>query len=347
MFVTHSITVDGSTPKHIVSHDTGEADSRIGGMCVRCSKHSFVFGLRLWVMLMFDRIGLGIDRPVLWTRGRGCLELARTISSVEPIRVVGDLVETCVEHRASLLVSRRLPPSADLLASAAPIDFDPDRIEHIVAAVAGGPHSILSAEIAARLSEVIGAPATMVSAYASDEHQGAALATLESLASAVPNLEQRLIEATRMTDMVDQLGPGTLLVLGASGGSWFQRVFFGPGAKLRSEASSGAVVVRSAPRRVFQVMETPIWVGPMLAVDDLLATHEEPVVAVAEDGMLIGIVYREDLTTSTTATVGSVMRVETGIDLMAEIDTLGLSEVAGGAFPVVDDDGRLVGSLRR
>lgn len=270
------------------------------------------------------------------------------LSSREPVRVTKGLAETCIEHQAELLVSRRLSASSGLISGASPIDFDPDRIKRVVAAVAGGPHSVLAARMASRMGHVLDVPSTMFSAYASDLDQGEALATIEAIAVSVPNLEYRLVESEQVADVVEHLGQGTLLVMGASGGSWFQRIFFGPGAKLRSEATAGAVVVTSAPLRVFESMQEPVCVGPMLRIDDLRRTHEEPVVAVVIDGILQGIVECSQLDQSSgDATVGSVMEPFDGIDAFADCSSLGPAPIPGAAYPVVGEGRRLVGSLRR
>ena len=300
-------------------------------------------------MLIFDRTELRVDKPVLWTRGRGCRELATVLSDAEPVRVQGDLVDTCVEHRAELLVSRRLASSSDFISGASPIDFEPERIRRVVATVAGGPHSVLAAQVAARLGIVLDAPTTMVSAHRSEHDQGAALATIEAIAGQVGRIEYRLVEADGMADMVEQFAPGTLLVLGAPGGGWLRRMFLGPGAKLRSEATTGAVVVRAAPQRAFQAMDAPVFVGPMLRVEDLLRTHvHESVVAVVDDGVLVGVVVLEDVADGDVSrTVGEVMVPTQGIGLMETVEDLQPPRRTGAAEPVVDDDGRLVGALRR
>ncbi len=299
-------------------------------------------------MLTFDRTSLGVDRPVLWTRGRGCRELAEVLSDVEPVRVTDQLAQVCIDHRAELLVSRRLSTAQDLVNRASPVDFDTGKIDRVVAAVGGGPHSVLAAEVAARVGEVLGLHATMISAYREPSGQGGALQAIEAIADRVPTLEYRLVEAAKIADLSEHLDEGTLVVLGASGGSWFQRLFFGPGAKLRSEAEAGAVVVRSAPRRVFQVMEPPVFVGPLLQVDDVRRTMAEPVVAIVDRGVLQGIVVLDDLDRARgDESVGSFAVPFDGIDVMAPVADLPASTYPGAALPVVSEDGRLVGAFRR
>ena len=63
-------------------------------------------------------------RPVPWTRGHGCGELARLLSDAEAPHVGGDLAETCVSRRAGLLVARKLPGALDLVSVTVPVEFD-------------------------------------------------------------------------------------------------------------------------------------------------------------------------------------------------------------------------------
>ena len=47
-------------------------------------------------------------RAVVWTRGKGCAELADLLGGGESSRVSGDPAEACINYRADLLVARRL-----------------------------------------------------------------------------------------------------------------------------------------------------------------------------------------------------------------------------------------------
>src|SRR5919106_3525590 len=98
-----------------------------------------------------------VDGPsVVWTRGEGCLELAETLAGKSASRISGDLGEGCIEHRADILVTKKLPGSFDLVNVAVPVDYHPESVTSVVATVAGGPHSELAAETAAALGRSLG-----------------------------------------------------------------------------------------------------------------------------------------------------------------------------------------------
>ena len=99
-----------------------------------------------------------------------------------------------------------------------------------------------------------------------------------------------------MGDLTSQIPDDALLVLGAPGGTWFHRLFFGAGARLRQAAPNGAVVVRSAPLRVFQVMDEPIYIAPLIGCAEALRVTSHRVLPVVEAGRLIGMVTRAALT---------------------------------------------------
>lgn len=283
--------------------------------------------------------------PVLWTRGSGCHELAELLSPVEPVRVQGDLAESCIRHRARLLVTRRLS-NFDLVGLAVPVDFDPGRIGRVVAAVAGGPHSPLAARVARRLGERLGVEAEMVCAYREDPESAVTL--IEGLYREVPDLSYRLVRTDNVSQILDSLSPDTLLVLGAPGGTWFQRTLFGPGARLRQRAPAGAVVVRAAPTRVFQVMQDPIFVGPLRQAADILRVHAEELLAVVDRGRLIGVVRREALRRAPPdATVASLMEPPVSVPIDGSLDdAVEVAAALGGApVPVTDETGVLVGTL--
>lgn len=285
---------------------------------------------------------------MVWTRGKGCRELAELLTDTEPTRIAGDPVGACVDRKADLLVARRLQSGFDLVDMAAPIDVEPEGLEAVVAAVAGGPHSALAAEVARRLGHSLGVPASIVSAYPSDADPGPAVRIVEEIYPRVPDVEYLTMPADDMSGLVSQLPERTLLVFGAPGGSWFQRRLFGPGARLRSHAPAGAVVVQSAPRRVFQEMGEPVFVAPMLHARDTLRIRTESTLAVAEAGRLVGLVRRQRL---------AELRPDTPVgDAMEEPISIGQVEPVAAArplqplfgpdpIPVVDDEERLVGGL--
>jgi len=288
--------------------------------------------------------GMTSSTPVLWTRGQGCAELATALSPVEPVRVTGDLATACIAHRARLLVARRLT-ATELVACAIPIDFPAEPVGAVVAAVSGGPHSSLAAVVARDLGRHWQVPASMACAYRDPEEKSAAedLVGRLSLASGVDGW---IYEAAEVPALFEQLPDQALLVLGAPGGSWFQRLLFGQGARLRHHAPHGAVIVRSAPRRVFQVMTEPVFVGPLMALGEVFRLHEARVVAVVEGGRLIGQVrWRPSMDPN--LKVGDVLEPAVAIlqtDEVGGIDGI-RADVDGSPVSVVDESGLLVGSL--
>ncbi|MFP3915277.1 MAG: hypothetical protein ACLFWM_10405 [Actinomycetota bacterium] len=287
-------------------------------------------------------------RRVLWTRGKGCRELAELLAGADAPRVQGDPVTSCVTERADLLVSRRIQPSFDLVDVAMPVDVDPEGVEAVVAAVAGGPHSVLAARVARRLGEALGVPASMVSAYPLEEGRRAAEEVVEQITPRVPEIEYRTMETAGMSDLVARLPERSLLVFGAPGGSWFRRHLAGPGARLRSHASAGAVVVRSAPRRVFQMMGEPVYVAPMLHVQDTLRIRTEDTLAVADGGRLVGLVRRSRLTgLRGDMPVGEAMEEPIAIGQLEPVEAARPLQPVFGVdpIPVVDGEERLVGGL--
>ena len=289
----------------------------------------------------------GGDLEVVWTRGRGCAELAALLANGEPSRISGDIEDECISKRADLLVSRRLPGGFDLVSVAVPIDFQPDKVTSVVATVAGGPHSLLAAETAAHLGAVLGVDAEMVSASSPGEASSSAEEVLNQLQAELGDLSGRIVEVDGVTELVDNLDDGALLVLGAPGGSWLQRSMFGPGARLRRTAQAGAVVVRSAPERVFRYMGEPVYVAPLRQADDTLRFHAEKTLAVAEDGLLVGLVRREKLTLAGEAPVGELMEEAQSVRVDETMSEAWELEPTFGPdpIPVTDHDEHLVGGL--
>jgi hypothetical protein len=246
-----------------------------------------------------------------------------------------------------LLISRRFPGSFDLVSVAVPLDFVPENVTSVVAAVAGGPHSFLAADTAARLARSLGVQAEMLSAIPPGEDPRGAQELLEHIALSVPETGGRVIEVDGISELVESLEEGTLVVFGAPGGSWLQRSMLGPGARLRSKAPAGAIMVRSAPDRVFRWMGDPVFVSPMRLADDTLRLHDQNVLAVADEGLLIGLVRRQSLEGAGDAAVGSLMEEamsakvdETIAEAMTLEPTFGRDPI-----PVTDHDEHLVGAL--
>lgn len=284
---------------------------------------------------------------VMWTRGKGCHELAEALGGSASDRISGDISTGCISQRADLLVSRKLPSGFDLVNIAVPIGYEPDRVTKVVAAVAGGPHSELSVETARRLATSLGVEAEMVSAARSDDEIPSAAEILDQIASRHPQMAKRVVVVDGVGELVEDLDEGTLLVLGAAGGSWLSRSRTGPGAKLRRTAQAGAIVVRSAPDRVFRFMDEPIYVAPLRQADDTLRLHPETTLAVADEGRLVGLVRRDGLIQAGTDPVATVMEEA----LSAKVDETLVEaavlepEFGGDPIPVTDHDEHLVGAL--
>lgn len=289
----------------------------------------------------------GDDLAVVWTRGRGCAELAELLAEGEPNRVAGDVEDECINLRADLLVSRRFPGSFELISVAVPVDFQPENVTSVVATVAGGPHSLLAAETAAQLGRALGVEAEMVSAASPDDGTSAAEEVLEQIGVTIPGLRSRVVEVEGISELVESLDDGALLVLGAPGGSWLQRSMFGPGARLRRTAQAGSVVVRSAPERVFRFMGDPVYVAPLRQADDTLRFHAESTLAVADQGRLIGLVRRDRLAQAGVAPVGDLMEEAMSVRVDETMSQAWALEPTFGVdpIPVTDHEEHLVGGL--
>lgn len=289
----------------------------------------------------------GVDPSVVWTRGRGCSELAELLAGSGANRIQGDLAQECIEHRADLLVSRKLPGSFDLVSVATPVDFQPEKVTSVVATVAGGPHSLLAGEMAARIGQGLEVPAEMVSAAPPGDQGGSAREVLEQLARELPGLDARVVEVSDVEELADSLEEGTLLILGAPGGSWLQRARLGPGARLRRTAQAGAIIVRSAPDRVFRFMGEPVYVAPLRLADDTLRMHQEKTLAVADQGRLVGLVRRERLVAAGGAPVESFMEEAMSVRVHGTLTEAWELEPTFGTdpIPVTDDEENLVGGL--
>jgi CBS domain-containing protein len=284
---------------------------------------------------------------VVWTRGEGCPDLASLLAGGEARRAGPDLRASCVEARADLLVSRK-PTSFDLVSVAVPYEFVPAGVRRVVAAVAGGPHSLLAARVARRLGEALDVPAALVAASAEESTDPAAEEALARAAAREPALESRVLRAASPGAAVRALPAGSLLVMGAPGGTWWRRQVSGPGRRLRLGAPAGAVVVRRAPRRCFHRMEDPAAMGVQMPAGEALRLASAPVVPVAEEGRLVGLVRRRALEEADpAAALGSLMEAPVFVAAEDPLEAVaGLAELLDGApVPVVDAAGRFCGVL--
>jgi len=290
------------------------------------------------------------DQPfrTVWTRGKGCAELAELLTGGSPTRVQGDLRTECVGARADLLVTRRLPPGFDFVSVAVPSGFDATGVGSVSAAVSSGPHSALAARIARRLGQSLGVQAEMVSAYPTPDDLPAARRIVKALAGKIPGLPHRVVETADARELIEALPADALLVLGAPGGTWLQRAFFGPGVRIRHAAPAGAIVVQQAQARVYHHMDDPSYVSRHLLVGDALRLMEHSVAAVVEDGVLVGVIAQEVLEGADPGvSVGKLMDdpvfLEVGDSYEEASRLAGLFQ--GAPIPVIDSEGRLVGSV--
>ena len=291
-----------------------------------------------------------MDHPslrVLYARGSDTTALAEALSD-DRARIEGDLRVQCVEERADLVVTRRLSPSFDLVPQVVPSSPRFESVGRVLAAVGGGPHSVLAAVTARNLGHRLRVPAEFVCAYSVEEGPDQALATVAELETRVPGIPHRIVEAERASALIDEVADTALLVLGAPGGSFFQRRFFGKGARLIAHAPLGAVVVKEAPRRVFHQMLEPDWVGILLPASEALVLAHHPIVPVVEAGHVVGIVRTEDLSEAGSTPVGEIASPAVTVRMDDPIrHAARMADVTGGLVPVVDAEDRLVGLWRR
>ena len=292
--------------------------------------------------------GERIDRAaVVWTRGSGCRELAEVIAGDAAVRVNADPVATCIDTGATLMVSRRLS-SFDLCNVAVPSGFSADEITGVVATVGSGPHSSLAAAIAERIGRGLDVPARAVYAHGGSKTTPAATRIVQELDAQFPGLDIEAVGAASPEAIVQDLPEGTLLVIGAPGGSWFQRQFFGPGARIRHKASGGTVVVRAAPARVYQVMEPPTAFGPHMRVADAVAVGIGDAV-VASESALLGVVSAAMLNGADSDTELGALAKETASLAPEEtiVHARNLDDNTDTtSIPVVDGSGKLIGIYR-
>lgn len=294
----------------------------------------------------------GLDtlfRRVAWSRGQGCLPLATHLADALPVQVTGDLRHSCVTQRIDLLVTRRLS-SFDLVPVIVPHHLDLERVEAVTVAVGDGPHSQLAAAVGRRISTALDVPAELATVYRTPDEFPAALARLARLADSYPNLGRRAVNEPNAARLIDALTPGTLLIVGAPGGSWLQRQLFGTGHRLLVSAPGGAVVVRSAPRRCYQGAADPngVALGRHLTVREALRLMRYPVVPVVDERLLVGVVRLTTLAEADPALpIAAVMEPPVAIEGIEPTSAVThLREFFDHSpVPVVDTAGYLIGTI--
>jgi hypothetical protein len=273
--------------------------------------------------------------------------------------VTGDLDDACIRARADLLVTRRPPGGFSLVSVVSPLDFDPTEVTAVVAAIAGGPHSELNVQISDHLARRLNVDVHIATAYSDKDGSEDAESLVARLGEFVPHAKQLSIQATDLTDFVKALPSGALLVLGEAGGSLLSRLVFGPGARLRARAQAGAVIVRAAPPRVFQVMHDPVFVGPLHLAGDGRRLYDDELVAVVDGGKLVGVVERARLLAAAAdAPIANLMDdpisvtatmslVEAASSISNASQEAGGLQRSSGPWPVVDARGHLIGTYRQ
>jgi CBS domain-containing protein len=298
--------------------------------------------------------GSSIDRPtpgsvprVVWTRGPQCQVLADVLSGDAAIRAGSDVGTSCIEARATLLVTRHLT-SLEICNVAVPHGFSPAETRSIVAAVGGGPHSRLAVTVAHTLGHRLGVPVRAVYGHHGADERTRALEVLDELTGDLPDVDREAVQAPSPAAMVGGLPEGTLLVVGAPGGSWFQRQFFGPGARILAKAPGGTIVVRSAPPRVYQVMQPATAFGPHMRVADALQLADTRHLIVAERGKLLGLISHtalveadRDLELQDIMESPAFLAPDEDVDHAAEL----VNDHQGSAIPVVNSRHRIVGTV--
>jgi CBS domain len=285
-------------------------------------------------------------KTVLWSRGYGCAQLAELLATEAVVQVDGDPRRACLDHRADLLVMRKVG-SFDLVPVAAPNSLDMDAVRTVVAAVGEGPHSELATVIAARIAKSLGVAAEAVSAVrpGTPREETRALVDRVTARAGIPG---RLVETENAAGLIEHLEGGALLVLGAPGGSWFNRQFVGPGARLKAHAPGGTVVVRDAPRRAFQLMTDPEPLSVHMHAGDAAEIVRGRVLPVTDEGRLVGVVRAAAITSALPATpLGELMEDPPLIDVYEEVEGLAalVEFFEGDPLPLVDEAGTLRGML--
>lgn len=257
------------------------------------------------------------------------------------------MAASCIRLRASLLVTRHLG-SLDVCSLAAPHGFSPTETRSIVAAVGGGPHSGLAATLAYVLGQHLGVPVRAVYGHHESSERIQALEVLEAVAAHLPGIDIEAVQTPSPAAMVGTLPVGTLLVVGAPGGSWFQRQFFGPGARIRAKAPTGTIVVQHAATRAYQIMQPATAFGPHMRVADALQLADTQHLIVAERGRLLGLVPHQGLANARPELeLQDIMEEPVFLAPDEDIDHARelIQSRPGSAIPVVDDHDRVIGTV--
>jgi Mg/Co/Ni transporter MgtE len=97
-------------------------------------------------------------------------------------------------------------------------------------------------------------------------------------------------------------------------------------------------------------MGEPVFVGPLHLAGDTLRLHPQSMMAVVENGQLVGVVRRRKLQSANPgAAVGELMDEPLAVRWDQSLEDAGgaVGSVEESPLPVTDGDGRLVGALGR
>lgn len=283
----------------------------------------------------------------VWSGDATCRGVAEALADDPPVRSGPDVWGSLVEARATLHVTSHMP-ALQRCSVAVPHHVILGDVTSVVAAVGGGPHSLLAAATAQRIGDNLGVPASVLTGYRSRDQRGQAQRALLDIAAAGIDLPMHAVPTQHPPDLVETLAGGSLVVIGAPGGTWFQRQLFGAGARLRAAAPGGVLVVRHDQPRVYQTMIAPSAVGPAMRVRDVLELTSDNIVLVAEHGRLTGMVHRSRLlNVEPHRPVGEVAEEPIGLDADEPVEqvALVLEEHDGGPVAVVDRYGKLIGAV--
>jgi len=285
---------------------------------------------------------------VAWTKGGSNREVADILGTA-PVRITGDLDTACIDNRIELLVTRRFPRS-EVVPVVIPVGFHADAIDSVAIAVGDGPHSPLAVTIGESVARRLAVPASVITAYSTDDEYADAERRLEKLTAGRTELVSAAIQTSDPRSITEHLSKETLLVHGAGGGSFLDRHFTGTGNRLTSRARGCVLVVKDAPRRCFQLATdaTGYAIAPELFVSDALHVMTHPFAPVVKAHELLGIVRAHTLVHADAgSTIAPFVEPEEGLERCEAIDSIGSKreQLGDGPIPVVDDRGNLTGVI--
>lgn len=200
---------------------------------------------------------------VVRTGGIQAGDLARALSDGTATKPGANLTASCIESKPALVVlSNRT--SFDLCSTVVPHGFNSEATRLVVAAVGGDPDSLLAATLADWLSQMLGVPACALYGHSDPSDLAHGEVFLRRTVARLPGMDVRTVDVSGPAAMVGALRAGTLLIVGPPGGSWFQRRFFRPGARIVVEAPSGAIVVNHNSTRTLRghAVASRVWPEP-------------------------------------------------------------------------------------